>query len=96
MKTCFEVHNHQPVPLRPLDELLRELVRQKTHEAVLYLDELLWANQPLQSGWYIWSSSHFTACDGSNDFWGDELDYRLARARLLQPGERLVITFEGA
>jgi hypothetical protein len=90
-RTRIEVLNHQPVPLQSLDEVLDD----PEDFDVLYL-RAAWEGEtePTAEGWvrlhddeyYVWLDEGSICCL-------DNLDLGVSRARRLQPGERLVVTY---
>lgn len=95
MKYSLVLENHQPVRLRDLNTVVKEIVASGGSDTVVFLDNIWWDGIPCPhlTGWYIWSGSHWKAIDGSNDFWGDDIDYQTTQARLLQPGETIIQKF---
>lgn len=97
MKTKIRVENHNPVPLRPVADLVDEIVRSRKSEYVVYLDRIMWENGEIitDAGWYIWQAGgHWTSVEADNDFWNDFFSYKNSTGRLLQPGEKLIVEFE--
>jgi hypothetical protein len=95
MKTEIVVANHQPIPLRPINILISELVDAKIGKAVVYLGHVTWDGATSEDrGWYIWrDGGHWSSVEGEEEFWSDMMDYDSSTDRLLQPNEVLTVRF---
>jgi hypothetical protein len=97
MKVVIRVENHQPVPLVPFVEL--QGIAWKG-AVVVYMGIRRWKNGyegeelTTDAGWYIWDGDTFTRVESGWTFDMDDFDEERTLGRLLQPGERLCVTYE--
>jgi len=103
LKTSCHVENHQPVPLRPLDDILGE-VPLGAAPIMIYTPELVMDEGSAYDGgkdyegWYQYDPlAHEFHSVCYPEWWPepDEVDFHATLARRLQPGERLVVIHEG-
>jgi hypothetical protein len=104
MKTVVRVENHRPVPLKTLKDLAAETSRlpHLADGTVAYLSVAYWHDggglgggpDYGAAGWHVLSGNFWSRVDGTNAFPDEHLEYRRSTGRLLQPGERIVVTHE--
>lgn len=104
MRLTVRVDNHRPVPLRPLAEVLDELadgdpVYVGPYYGVAEYEGEWTGEEPL--GWCRCQPDRhgglLNTVDGDTtyDYWLENFDLARTLARPLQPGERLVVEYEG-
>lgn len=81
MNITIRVENHQPVPLRPLNEVLEELPDGK---GIIYIKEEKF------EAWYRLGYMFAVPLQYHDAFQADDFE-AAALARLLQPGEKIII-----
>ena len=92
MQSDARIENHQPIPLMPLGALLPSLHCDHT---MLYLEAVYNDGVRLEHGWVHWRADTFN--DPFTNFiaHNKDLDFEKSMARILQPGEKLIITYRG-
>ncbi len=105
MRIDGNIDNHQPVALRPLAEVMRELKATGKPKFMLFLGEAKYkerkeghdAGPHHNHGWVTWRPSQQIFTDPFDDtvFYEEDLDIENSKARSLQPGEVLNIHYYG-
>jgi|SRR5581483_10624305 len=88
------IDNHDPVPLRPLVDILRDVYASGKDKVFIFLDANHINGKRQEHGWLEWHTGGlFVDPFGDNYFFLHDITIETSRARLLQPKEVLHIDY---